>query len=123
MGWFFASCGKSQNEKPINNLIIQLSKYNSSGYQKVYSFIQFVRSRNIRTNISIIPLEDKNDLQKEKLNNERLKIQMDMFNRAADREVKREDMKNMIYSIRKDIPKVEANLFGAITRNIDGWKK
>lgn len=36
---------------------------------------------------------------------------------------KREDMKNMIYSIRKDIPKVEANLFGAITRNIDGWKK
>ena len=62
MGWFFASCGKSQNEKPINNLIIQLSKYNSSGYQKVYSFIQFVRSRNIRTNISIIPLEDKNDL-------------------------------------------------------------
>lgn len=36
---------------------------------------------------------------------------------------KREDMKNMIYSIRKDIPKVEANLFGAITKNIDGWKK
>lgn len=36
---------------------------------------------------------------------------------------KREDMKNMIYNIRKDIPKVEANLFGAITRNIDGWKK
>ena len=36
---------------------------------------------------------------------------------------KREDMKNLIYSIRKDIPKVEANLFGAITRNIDGWKK
>ena len=36
---------------------------------------------------------------------------------------KRENMKNMIYSIRKDIPKVEANLFGAITRNIDEWKK
>ena len=36
---------------------------------------------------------------------------------------KREDMKNMIYNIRKDIPKVEANLFGAIIRNLDGWKK
>ena len=40
-----------------------------------------------------------------------------------DGESKREDIKNMIYNIRKDIPKVEANLFGAITRNIDGWKK
>ena len=36
---------------------------------------------------------------------------------------KREDMKNLIYNLRKEIPKVEANLFGAITRNIDGWKK
>lgn len=36
---------------------------------------------------------------------------------------KREDIKNMIYNIRKDIPKVEANLFGAIIRNVDGWQK
>ena len=36
---------------------------------------------------------------------------------------KREDMKNYIYNLRKDIPKVEANLFGAIIRNISGWKK
>ena len=36
---------------------------------------------------------------------------------------KREDMKNYIYNLRKNIPKVEANLFGAITRNIEGWKK
>ena len=36
---------------------------------------------------------------------------------------KREDMKNMIYNIKRDIPKVEANLFGAITRNIKGWQK
>ena len=36
---------------------------------------------------------------------------------------KREDMKKLIYNIRKDIPKVEANVFGAITRNVDGWKK
>ena len=36
---------------------------------------------------------------------------------------KREDMKNLIYSMRKDIPKVEANIFGAITRNLDTWKK
>ena len=62
MGWVIASCGKSQNEKPLNNLIIQLSKYNSSGYQEVYSFIQFIKSRNVKTNISIIPIEDKNDL-------------------------------------------------------------
>ena len=39
-----------------------------------------------------------------------------------DGESKREDMKDLIYNLRKDIPKVEANLFGAITRNIDGWK-
>ena len=36
---------------------------------------------------------------------------------------KREDMKNYIYNLRKDIPKVEANLFGAIIRNLSGWKK
>lgn len=35
----------------------------------------------------------------------------------------REDMKDLIYNIQKDIPKVEANLFGAIMRNVDGWKK
>ena len=35
----------------------------------------------------------------------------------------REDMKNLIYGIQKEIPKVEANLFGAIIRNIEGWKK
>ena len=35
----------------------------------------------------------------------------------------REDMKNLIYKIQKDIPKVEANLFGAILRNVDGWEK
>ena len=40
-----------------------------------------------------------------------------------DGKTKREDMKDLIYSLRKDIPKVEANLFGAIIRNIDGWKK
>ena len=40
-----------------------------------------------------------------------------------DERTKREDMKNYIYNLRKDIPKIEANLFGAITRNIDGWKK
>ena len=37
---------------------------------------------------------------------------------------KREDMKNLIYSLSKDIPMVKANLFGAIKRsNIKGWKK
>ena len=36
---------------------------------------------------------------------------------------KREDMKQLIYNLRKGIPKVEANLFGAITRNISDWKK
>ena len=36
---------------------------------------------------------------------------------------KREDMKDLIYQMKKDIPRVEANLFGAITRNIDGWEK
>jgi len=37
---------------------------------------------------------------------------------------KREDMKNLIESLRKDIPKVKENLFGAIMRsNIKGWEK
>lgn len=34
---------------------------------------------------------------------------------------KREDMKQMIFALNKDIPMVRANLFGAIQRNI--WKK
>ena len=36
---------------------------------------------------------------------------------------KREDMKQMIYKLSKSIPTVRANLFGAITRHIDGWAK
>lgn len=37
---------------------------------------------------------------------------------------KREDMKNLINSLKKDIPKVKENLFGAILRsNIKGWEK
>ena len=36
---------------------------------------------------------------------------------------KREDMKTLIASIQKEIPKVKANLFGAIKRShISGWK-
>ena len=36
---------------------------------------------------------------------------------------KREDMKNLIYELQKDIPNLKANLFGAIKRsNIKGWK-
>lgn len=35
---------------------------------------------------------------------------------------KREDMKDLLYNLQKDIPKVKENLFGAITRsNIKGW--
>ena len=35
---------------------------------------------------------------------------------------KREDMKQMIFSLQKDIPMVRANLFGAIKRNLPDWK-
>lgn len=34
---------------------------------------------------------------------------------------KREDMKQMIFSLQKDIPAIKANLFGAIQRNLDDW--
>ncbi len=34
---------------------------------------------------------------------------------------KREDMKQMIFKLSKSIPKVRANIFGAILRHIDGW--
>lgn len=36
---------------------------------------------------------------------------------------KREDMKTQIFKWQKDIPMIRANLFGAIQRNIEGWKK
>lgn len=35
---------------------------------------------------------------------------------------KREDMKQLIISLTKNIPRVRANLFGAIQRNLDTWK-
>ncbi len=36
---------------------------------------------------------------------------------------KREDMKNLIISLTKDIPMVRSNLFGAIQRHVDSWKR
>lgn len=36
---------------------------------------------------------------------------------------KREDMKKMINDLRADIPHIRANLYGAIKRNIQEWKK
>ena len=37
---------------------------------------------------------------------------------------KREDMKNLIYSLQKDIPNVKTNIYGAIKRStIKGWRK
>lgn len=35
---------------------------------------------------------------------------------------KREDMKQLIVSLTKDIPMIRANLFGAIRRNLEDWK-
>lgn len=35
---------------------------------------------------------------------------------------KREDMKQLIFSLTKNIPMIRANLFGAIQRNLDDWK-
>ena len=35
---------------------------------------------------------------------------------------KRESMKQFIFTLQKDIPMIRANLFGAIQRNLDGWK-
>lgn len=40
-----------------------------------------------------------------------------------DEHTKREDMKTQIFLWQKDIPMIRANLFGAISRNLDGWKK
>ena len=36
---------------------------------------------------------------------------------------KREDMKQLIFSLTKNIPMVRANLFGAIQRNLKDWKR
>lgn len=36
---------------------------------------------------------------------------------------KRESMKQMIFTLQKDIPMIRANLFGAIQRNLPEWKK
>lgn len=35
---------------------------------------------------------------------------------------KREDMKQLIFTLTKDIPMIRANLFGAIQRNLTDWK-
>ena len=40
-----------------------------------------------------------------------------------DERTKREDMKSQIFLWQKNIPTIRANLFGAISRNLDGWKK
>ena len=39
-----------------------------------------------------------------------------------DENTKREDIKAEIFAWQKEIPTIKANLFGAISRNIDGWK-
>ena len=36
---------------------------------------------------------------------------------------KREDMKKMMQDLKKDIPHIRANLYGAIQRNLEDWKK
>ena len=36
---------------------------------------------------------------------------------------KREDMKNQIFTWQKNIPMIRENLFGAIQRNLDDWKR
>ena len=35
---------------------------------------------------------------------------------------KREDMKQLIFTLSKNIPMIRANLFGAIQRNLPEWK-
>ena len=40
-----------------------------------------------------------------------------------DEHTKRESIKEQIFLWQKDIPMVRANLFGAISRNLEGWKK
>ena len=40
-----------------------------------------------------------------------------------DGKSKREDMKQLIFSLTKNIPMIRANLFGAIQRNLEEWKK
>ncbi len=40
-----------------------------------------------------------------------------------DEHTKREDIKEQIFLWQKNIPTIRANLFGAISRNLDGWKK
>ena len=41
----------------------------------------------------------------------------------ADGTSKREDIKNMIKELKVDIPHIRANLYGAIKRNLNEWKK
>ena len=39
-----------------------------------------------------------------------------------DGKSKREDMKQLIFTLTKNIPMLKANLFGAIQRNLPDWK-
>ena len=49
---------------------------------------------------------------------EQMRIQI-----SESEKTKRENMKEQIFLWSKDIPMIRANLFGAISRNLDGWKK
>ena len=63
MGWAIANaCSRSQNQNTLNYLLIELSKYNTDGEQAVSSFIQFLKTKNIRLNISIQKNEIQNSL-------------------------------------------------------------
>ena len=63
MGWAFSNqCNMSQKENSVNYLIIQYSKNNNAGSEAVSSFIQYLRGRNVRINISLQTNESQSDL-------------------------------------------------------------
>ena len=63
MGWVIAdACSRGQNENTLNYLLIDFSKDNSYGEQAVSSFIRFLKTKDIKLNISLQKNENKNSL-------------------------------------------------------------
>ena len=61
MGWLVNAACNSKNQRQ-KNLIIEISSYNYEGQKTVDSFIEYIRSKNAKINISL----NKNDLQNNK---------------------------------------------------------
>ena len=90
-----------------------------NGNIKTFSPVSFMDRSKITLIRPLIYTPEKNIKQYVKKNN------ITIMNKACpmDGVSKREDMKNQIFTWQKNIPMIRENLFGAIQRNLEDWKR